>query len=496
MRSAALLVVCTLACTNNQPRNDDRATPEPAPTPDTPAELTEVAAPVKEVGAVVPPAAVVAPAAVVPAGELPPATLVPPSPLPAAPQASTSPGVQDLPADTPLPRRARKTTKLVAGKRFTDSNGDNFVFLLAQEVVRPGRDSTVSMYAYGVVRDGKRERALWHWREVESGCMFRNVSGLLPTSLTITDLDGDGLAETSWTHVTDCLTVARPLDLVRRSFEGADSYSLSGHATAAGLEPAPTFTPDRVTWPTRLADAATLALTTSAATIATPALAGLPTALSDQLVPPPQTVAIRERRVDRTFGEFRVEVTYPELRFKPSSAAARLNAQITAFVRPGARYDATDVGFHEAECTAHVATSQLLDVECRIMVDIHTRQQIADATGGSPGDYTRLAVRVWLLPELPAVDIMEILGEVAIVGGCAPLLTTGAYRLGAEGLVWELRFGSDPQDDPPPGCDAFEAIAYDQMKPRTARARAFVAGMLAPSDPDATAIADTDTDTD
>ncbi len=204
--------------------------------------------------------------------------------------------------------------------------------------------------------------------------------------------------------------------------------------------------------------------------------------LPPDAVVPPQNVTVVGRRLDHKRGGVQLEIGYPVLRFTPAAAAAKFNAQIAEFVGIDETYTADIVGHHEAECDVSLASPQLLDVECRRMVDTRTRREQAEGTGGAPGDYTRAAFRAWLTPELPPVDILEIVGDPAIAGACATLLATGGYRLGEYGVEWELRFGDTPLDDPPPGCDAFESLAYHAMKPGTPRALAFIAGMLASDD--------------
>ncbi|MEZ4365721.1 MAG: hypothetical protein R2939_05470 [Kofleriaceae bacterium] len=147
--------------------------------------------------------------------------------VPAAAMGSAAGGgleARPVPADTALPKNAPKGAALVEGVAFTDSAGENLALL-----TRRGKDP-IALVAYHVVRDAAGgERVL---REVkdqadcsDDGGDAENATGYRPGSLRVTDLDGDGVGEVSFTYDVGCrygdaeLTTGKTLVL-----EGGDKY--------------------------------------------------------------------------------------------------------------------------------------------------------------------------------------------------------------------------------------------------------------------------------
>jgi hypothetical protein len=400
----------------------------------------------------------------------PPPSPAPPSPAPPSPAPPSFPGLEDLSKETPRPDGARPAAEFVAGKRFRDVNGDNFVFLLALRRPSAKRGGTVALYAHGVVREGERERPLWHARTVERDCFHHESTAQLAGSLAVTDLDADGVAEVRWVELFDCLEVQRPVQFVGRMIEGETRYDVHALVGAAGLVGEPVLEPRAADWPAGFGAALVAAVTAVAPAQAAKAIAGLPAELSGDVLVKQESVSYTEREVNRG-RRVELRVAYPELRFGPASAASRLNRELAAFVGADEVYGPDLVGTHDGHCSVAVTTTQMVSVSCSLLVDVRTRREQDRGEGGAPAEPTRAAFNHWLLPGLPQVEPRELLGDVD-VGACAPLLADGSFTFTREGLEFDT--AATPDGPPTPACDEVGTIAYSDMKPRTARARQFV----------------------
>ena len=359
----------------------------------------------------------------------------------------------------------------MAGKRFRDANGDNFVFLLESRTPSERRGGTVALYAYGVVREAERERPLWHVRTIERGCRYREATAQLVDSLAVTDLDADGIAEVRWVELFDCAEVQRPLQFVGRMIEGEARYSVHALAGAAGLVGEPAVEPGPSRWPGGFRAALVAAVAAAAPAQVTRVLADLPAELPHDALAQQESVTYTTREIDRDRGVV-LRISYPELRFVPASAAARLNRELARFAGDdGESYPADLVGSDDGNCSVGVATTQLVSVACSRMVDTRTRRAHAAGEGGAPAEPTRETWNLWLLPGLPPVDPREVLGEID-VGACAPLLAGGYFSFTDRGLEFATEATFD--GPAPAGCDEDEAVPYSDMKPRTPRAQQFV----------------------
>jgi hypothetical protein len=157
--------------------------------------------------------------------------------------------VQLLPFDPQaLPREIRYQGKVVAGARWVDKEGENLLLLCETEtVMKPVPRSskyygfekwgkTAELYAYHYVK-AKEKFALW-WKVFDSGiCPFDLELTFLPNSLTITDLDHNGIAESTFLYKKGCRSDVSPVQLKLIMHEGQAKYALRGETMVPSIKP-------------------------------------------------------------------------------------------------------------------------------------------------------------------------------------------------------------------------------------------------------------------
>jgi len=143
-----------------------------------------------------------------------------------------------------LPAGIQTQGKIVAGARWRDRLGENLL-VAAQTGGLPSRGpgcgadadpcQDAEVYAaHYLVRPGGVE-LLWKLTDFERNCPFDLYAGFLPDSLTITDLDGDGLAESTLLYKLSCRSDVSPARLKLILHEGKTKYAIRGTTRTYGV---------------------------------------------------------------------------------------------------------------------------------------------------------------------------------------------------------------------------------------------------------------------
>lgn len=150
-------------------------------------------------------------------------------------------GCKPAPAATPVPLLEFKPGmidgklykgKIRYGKRWKDTRGENIVILTESGVYwKDVYDATRSakLYAYHFIKS--RDNAwqeMWKMNDIVNDCTYDVRCEFFENSLTVTDLDGDGLAEVSFAYGLSCKGDGRPDEKKLVFFEGIDRYSIKG----------------------------------------------------------------------------------------------------------------------------------------------------------------------------------------------------------------------------------------------------------------------------
>jgi hypothetical protein len=125
--------------------------------------------------------------------------------------------------------------QIKAGKRWKDSRGENIVILTQTGVYwKDVYDATRSakLYAYHFIKSTDSTlKEVWKLNEIVDECAFEVRCEFFNNSLTITDLDKDGIAEVSFAYVLGCQKGPDPDEKKLVLYEGKDQYHIKGTTT-------------------------------------------------------------------------------------------------------------------------------------------------------------------------------------------------------------------------------------------------------------------------
>jgi hypothetical protein len=138
--------------------------------------------------------------------------------------------VTELRADQ-LPPGIPHGNDVLIGRRWRDQLGDN-VFLLT----RSGREScaddicgtTVTMNGYHYLLSGGSSTLLWRTTDQVETCELDLTLDPHPRAVSVTDLDADGTAETTYVYAMACRGDVSPLDMKLIMHEGAAKFAIRG----------------------------------------------------------------------------------------------------------------------------------------------------------------------------------------------------------------------------------------------------------------------------
>lgn len=143
-----------------------------------------------------------------------------------------------------LPKEIHYKGEVVAGARWLDKNGENLLLLcetgplksLRQEF---GEDDakTAHLYGYHYVKDRNRYTLLWKLYDYMEFCRFDLEAAFLPNSLTITDLNKNGVAESTFLYRLGCRSDVSPVQLKLIMHEGKEKYALRGETLVPTADP-------------------------------------------------------------------------------------------------------------------------------------------------------------------------------------------------------------------------------------------------------------------
>jgi hypothetical protein len=139
-----------------------------------------------------------------------------------------------------LPAGIQTQGKIVMGARWRDRLGENLL-LATQTGQKPSRSSCDSepdpcsdaeVYADHYLVRNTGVELLWKLTDFEQDCPFDLYAGFLPDSLTITDLDADGVAESTLLYKLACRSDVSPARLILH--EGKTKYAIRGTTRTYG----------------------------------------------------------------------------------------------------------------------------------------------------------------------------------------------------------------------------------------------------------------------
>jgi hypothetical protein len=148
-----------------------------------------------------------------------------------------------------LPAEIRYKGEVVAGARWLDKNGENLLLLcktgpVSKPLPRSSKyygfeewGVTAELHGYHYVKAKEKFALLWKVFDSAKLCPFDLVATFLPNSLTITDLDGNGIAESTFLYKLGCRSDVSPVQLKLIMHEGKAKYALRGETMVPTTEP-------------------------------------------------------------------------------------------------------------------------------------------------------------------------------------------------------------------------------------------------------------------
>jgi hypothetical protein len=155
------------------------------------------------------------------------------------------------PAVTPLPVTSRQLAyehdgHTVHAVRWRDRLGDHTLLLDESGEYpskQPNPDSSdpardASVYAYEYLDAAGKATRVWKLEDHERGCVFDLEADFVPGSVTITDLDADGVAEVTFQYTLQCTSDVSPATRKLILREGKDKYAIRGTNRSPHFDPA------------------------------------------------------------------------------------------------------------------------------------------------------------------------------------------------------------------------------------------------------------------
>ena len=133
-----------------------------------------------------------------------------------------------------LPSEVSYDGYIVTGKRWIDKNGEN-ILILTKTDIRTKPDeyneetlSTAELFAYHYVYSRGSFKLLWKIYDFIKDCMFDVTLDFINNSLSITDLDNNGYAESTFLYKLACRSDVSPAMLKLMMHEDDNKYALRG----------------------------------------------------------------------------------------------------------------------------------------------------------------------------------------------------------------------------------------------------------------------------
>ena len=148
-----------------------------------------------------------------------------------------------------LPKEIRFKGAVVAGARWLDKNGENLLLLCEtgsfKSPVPPNSKENpyqewgraADLHSYHYVKDQGRYKLLWDLFDSVKICALDLDAAFLPNSLTITDLDGNGIAESTFLYKLGCRSDVSPVQLKLIMHEGKVKYAIRGQTMVPTTAP-------------------------------------------------------------------------------------------------------------------------------------------------------------------------------------------------------------------------------------------------------------------
>ena len=132
-----------------------------------------------------------------------------------------------------VPDEIKYQGKVVAGARWEDKNGSNILLLTeTKQKLSQGKSEETKrekeLFGYHFIDKEMGPELLWKINDFVKDCEFDITLESITGSLTITDLDKDGIAESTFLYMQSCRSDVSPSGLKLIMHEGDKKYAIRG----------------------------------------------------------------------------------------------------------------------------------------------------------------------------------------------------------------------------------------------------------------------------
>lgn len=127
-----------------------------------------------------------------------------------------------------LPSSVKYDGKIIAGARWEDKNGQNVLIVCETDVKTSGDNRSKELFAYQYILNGDDAKQLWKVNDFIKDCPVDVMLSLIPKSITVTDINKDGIAENTFLYRMSCKGDVSPDDMKLIMHEGENKYAIRG----------------------------------------------------------------------------------------------------------------------------------------------------------------------------------------------------------------------------------------------------------------------------
>ncbi len=142
---------------------------------------------------------------------------------------NTSDGIKNLIYEAgKLPALVKYDGKIVGGARWEDKNGQNVLIICETEEKTTGDNRSKELFAYQYILKGDDAKQLWKVNDFVKDCPVDLMLSLIPKSISVTDINKDGIAENTFLYRMSCKGDVSPDDMKLIMHEGENKYAIRG----------------------------------------------------------------------------------------------------------------------------------------------------------------------------------------------------------------------------------------------------------------------------
>jgi hypothetical protein len=134
-----------------------------------------------------------------------------------------------------LPLDVKYQGSIISGKRWSDKNGENIIILTTTKEHSTGKkgyddeyERAKELYGYQYVNKSSAWSQIWKVNDFIDECPVDLTLGFLGGSLTVTDLNKDGIGETTFLYELCCRGDVSPCDMKLIMHQGETKYAIRG----------------------------------------------------------------------------------------------------------------------------------------------------------------------------------------------------------------------------------------------------------------------------